>query len=277
MSTCRRRTSCAANVLGTTVDHVIRNLTGEIASVQATADPDPQDIVFEGSFEEVNRLFLENGWSDGLPIVPPTKEKIAEFLAFTDLRAGSRDRQAAARQPHGHGVERRGQRRDGRLPARIHADPGGAGRGDGRSAVRRRAFRQHAGRGDPDRAERAADQAARLQLRAGRAARRLPAQHLDRPLLAPLPAQRRGLPAASERQGHVRQHLARGAGGERGQPGQDEMADGRGRHGRAGGRQRGHHLALHRRQRHRLGVRRQRGEAVALSRQRAGDAFPAGR
>ena len=74
-----------ANVLGTTVDHVIRNLTGEIAAVQATADPDPQDIVFEGSFEEVNRLFLENGWSDGLPIVPPTKEKIAEFLAFTDL------------------------------------------------------------------------------------------------------------------------------------------------------------------------------------------------
>jgi hypothetical protein len=73
------------NVLGTTVDHVIRNLTGEIASVQATADPDPHDIVFEGSFEEVNRLFLENGWSDGLPIVPPTKEKIAEFLAFTDL------------------------------------------------------------------------------------------------------------------------------------------------------------------------------------------------
>jgi hypothetical protein len=73
------------NVLGTTVEHVIRNLTGEIASVQATADPGPQDIVFEGSFEEVNRLFLENGWSDGLPIVPPTKEKIAEFLAFTDL------------------------------------------------------------------------------------------------------------------------------------------------------------------------------------------------
>ena len=41
--------------------------------------------MFEGSFEEVNRLFLENGWSDGLPIVPPTKDKIDEFLAFTDL------------------------------------------------------------------------------------------------------------------------------------------------------------------------------------------------
>src|SRR5262245_65774452 len=74
-----------ANVLGTTVDHVVRNLTGEIAAVQAATDPEPEDIVFEGSFEEVNRLFLENGWSDGLPIVPPTKAKSAAFLAFTDL------------------------------------------------------------------------------------------------------------------------------------------------------------------------------------------------
>jgi hypothetical protein len=72
------------NVLAVTVEHVIRNLTGEIASVTATRDPDPQEIVFEGSFEDVNRLFLENGWSDGLPVVPPTKAKIAEFLAFTD-------------------------------------------------------------------------------------------------------------------------------------------------------------------------------------------------
>ena len=73
-----------SNVLGTTVEHVIRNLTGEIASVQATADPDPQDIVFEGSFEEVNRLFLENGWSDGLPIVPPTAERVERMLQYCD-------------------------------------------------------------------------------------------------------------------------------------------------------------------------------------------------
>ena len=74
------------NVLSVTVDHVIKNLTGEVASVVTVKDPDPNEIVFEGSFEDVNRLFLENGWSDGLPIIPPTKEKIAEFLAFTDLK-----------------------------------------------------------------------------------------------------------------------------------------------------------------------------------------------
>ena len=55
--------------------------------------------MFEGSFEEVNRLFLENGWSDGLPIVPPTKEKIAEFLAFTDLPPDHAIGKLLARQP----------------------------------------------------------------------------------------------------------------------------------------------------------------------------------
>jgi len=71
------------NVLEVTVDLVVKNLTASAAAVSMTRDPDPKEIVLEGSFEDVNRLFLENGWSDGLPIVPPTKEKIAEFLAFT--------------------------------------------------------------------------------------------------------------------------------------------------------------------------------------------------
>jgi hypothetical protein len=34
--------------------------------------------------EEVNRLFYENEWSDGLPIIPPTKEKVQEFLKYTN-------------------------------------------------------------------------------------------------------------------------------------------------------------------------------------------------
>ncbi len=72
------------NVLEVTADLVVKNLTGAVAAVSIARDPDPKEIVLEGSFEEVNRLFLENGWSDGLPIVPPTKANIAEFLAFTD-------------------------------------------------------------------------------------------------------------------------------------------------------------------------------------------------
>ena len=42
-------------------------------------------VVFTGSLAEIHHFFAENGWTDGLPIVPPTKERVAEFLKFTDL------------------------------------------------------------------------------------------------------------------------------------------------------------------------------------------------
>jgi hypothetical protein len=74
----------ADNIRRVTVRQVIENLTGEVRTAAVARDPDPREIVFEGSFEDVNRLFVENGWSDGLPIVPPTKAKIAKFLEFTD-------------------------------------------------------------------------------------------------------------------------------------------------------------------------------------------------
>ena len=41
-------------------------------------------IVFEGSFEEINDFFYLKQWSDGLPIVPPTEEKVGQFLKYTD-------------------------------------------------------------------------------------------------------------------------------------------------------------------------------------------------
>ena len=75
------------NVLDVTVDEVIRNLTEQPESAHAIQEPDPREVLFEGTFEEVNRLFLENGWTDGLPIVPPTMDKVQEFLAFTDRGA----------------------------------------------------------------------------------------------------------------------------------------------------------------------------------------------
>ena len=37
------------------------------------------------SYDEFSRVFLDSGWTDGLPIVPPTEERVAEFLRFTDL------------------------------------------------------------------------------------------------------------------------------------------------------------------------------------------------
>ena len=73
------------NVASVTVDAVIRNLTEAIARVgHAAAEPAPADVVFEGNLDEVNRFFYENDWSDGLPIVPPTPERVAEFLRWSD-------------------------------------------------------------------------------------------------------------------------------------------------------------------------------------------------
>jgi len=72
------------NVLERTLDQVVENLTEQPPAAVPVNEPSPQDVVFEGSFDEVNRLFYENGWSDGLPLVPPTKEKVEEFLGWTD-------------------------------------------------------------------------------------------------------------------------------------------------------------------------------------------------
>jgi hypothetical protein len=73
------------NVKAVTLDAVIKNLTGEVEKVKSVGhEPRSRDIVFKGTFEEVNRLFYKNEWSDGLPIVPPTLEKIQEFLQYTD-------------------------------------------------------------------------------------------------------------------------------------------------------------------------------------------------
>jgi hypothetical protein len=52
--------------------------------VAKSSDPGPREIVFKGSFEEINKYFYENMWSDGLPIVPPTIEKVEEFLKYMD-------------------------------------------------------------------------------------------------------------------------------------------------------------------------------------------------
>ncbi len=72
------------NVLGVTLDAVVSNLLEAPEDAPPFDEPSPREIVFEGSFEEVNRHFTECEWSDGLPIVPPTVEKVEEFLAFTD-------------------------------------------------------------------------------------------------------------------------------------------------------------------------------------------------
>jgi hypothetical protein len=73
-----------ANVVSVTAAQVIDNLLKQPAEQEFAAEPTAREIVYRGTFEEVNAYFYDREWSDGLPIVPPTPGKIGEFLSFTD-------------------------------------------------------------------------------------------------------------------------------------------------------------------------------------------------
>lgn len=73
-----------ANVRVQSVQQVIDGLVNVVDQTDESDDLNPREIAFSGSFEEVNEFFYEKSWSDGLPIVPPTKEKVEEFLRYTD-------------------------------------------------------------------------------------------------------------------------------------------------------------------------------------------------
>lgn len=67
------------------LDQVVKGLTVQPPAMKPkTTEPGPTEIVFKGSFEAVNEHFYAHEWSDGLPIVPPTLEKVQAFLKFTD-------------------------------------------------------------------------------------------------------------------------------------------------------------------------------------------------
>ena len=75
------------NVENVLFERIVQNLTRPLA---AQAAPDstagsrrPDEIVFEGSLEEINAHFRAREWSDELPIVPPTPDRVQAFLKHT--------------------------------------------------------------------------------------------------------------------------------------------------------------------------------------------------
>jgi hypothetical protein len=62
-------------------------LTAQEKSPRAEKTETPTRIIFKGNLEEVNRFFYMRGWTDGLPIIPPTEDAVAEMLTGTDLPA----------------------------------------------------------------------------------------------------------------------------------------------------------------------------------------------
>ncbi|MBI2910072.1 MAG: hypothetical protein HYX92_20720 [Chloroflexi bacterium] len=66
-------------------DRIIEALTRPARNPSVASDHEkPQQIVFRGTLDEVNKLFYEKGWTDGLAIIPPSVEKVEEFLDYVD-------------------------------------------------------------------------------------------------------------------------------------------------------------------------------------------------
>lgn len=70
---------------------IINALTTQISDEERNANingtrGDIRDDAFYGTIDEINAYFNEMKWSDGLPVVPPTFEKVQSFLEYTDLK-----------------------------------------------------------------------------------------------------------------------------------------------------------------------------------------------
>jgi hypothetical protein len=87
--------ACESNVaadiesgVATAMEDIIGGLTRPLTAEEKAPRKESEQlsrIVFKGSLQEVNRFFYQRGWSDGLPIIPPTEEAVAEMLTGTDL------------------------------------------------------------------------------------------------------------------------------------------------------------------------------------------------
>jgi hypothetical protein len=68
------------------VEALTKPLTDHEKSPKWSTEKPPR-VAFKGDYEEVNRFFYKSGWTDGLPIVPPTEEAVTEMMTGTDLPA----------------------------------------------------------------------------------------------------------------------------------------------------------------------------------------------
>ena len=58
----------------------------EIAKYAPEGKRPADEIICYGNYDEIQEYMQINGWTDGLPVVPPTEEKIQEYLKFTGFK-----------------------------------------------------------------------------------------------------------------------------------------------------------------------------------------------
>jgi len=73
------------------MDDIVAGLTRPLTKEEKSPKPKEVEktpkIIFRGGLEEVNQFYYKRGWTDGLPIIPPTEESVTEMLTGTELPA----------------------------------------------------------------------------------------------------------------------------------------------------------------------------------------------
>ncbi len=66
---------------------LLRGLTGEAPpDLDTDTEPPPGSVVMSGTYDDVQEHFYKQLWTDGLPVTPPTRNRVDAFLKFTDRK-----------------------------------------------------------------------------------------------------------------------------------------------------------------------------------------------
>ena len=58
--------------------------TNPVEVVRSPTEPEPMSAVFSGTLDEIEAHYYRQLWTDGLPIIPPTRSRVEAFLRFTE-------------------------------------------------------------------------------------------------------------------------------------------------------------------------------------------------
>src|SRR5260370_11518836 len=124
---------------------VMRALTARIdpgIEESSQGEPEPRDVVVSGSLDDIQAAFIEQQWSDGLPIMPPTVERVERFLRWTDRDPGEVIGVLPPERREATGWEGAGERARGGWRAGLRARARGVAGGSGARTLRDHGRRQ---------------------------------------------------------------------------------------------------------------------------------------
>lgn len=74
-------------VLWPSIKKALTEPISDSEKIHDACDAAAGEFAMAGTEGDIRRAFMDSGWTDGLPIILPTEEVVAEFLKFTDLPA----------------------------------------------------------------------------------------------------------------------------------------------------------------------------------------------